>query len=139
MPGRSGGRTAGTEIAGIAVGRLRAVSECVEFICERHHEIATERVGADVFDIVCRYCAADVRVLAEQVVGLERYGGLAVAQELIGNRRVPHPLIFIITGRVASGRREIQVSVQHNADRSYICCVEHAAVGVDGVVAYVGK
>jgi len=67
-----------------AVAGLFAGLECGEAVGDGEHEVAAERVGAHVVDIVGRDGAPHVALLAQQVVGPQREGEIAAAQELVG-------------------------------------------------------
>lgn len=58
-------------LPGVAVDGFVALAEGVETVAERYHHITRERVVAAVVNVIGRDVAADVRTLAQQVVGFE--------------------------------------------------------------------
>ena len=136
--GTSTPATAGTTAPTISVAvlGLLALLEGVEAIGEGHHAVTAQGVVADVLDVVAGDVAVDVLALTQDVIDRDGDGGLLVAQELIGQRGVPDPLVAIVTAGVTTGGAVTQVGADDQAEGGRVGAVEHAAPGVD--VACIG-
>ncbi len=130
--GCAGRRAAGAEAVGVAVFGLLAGGKGGKLVCDGKHEVLAERVGAHVVDIVGRYGATHVAVLAQQVVGAQRQGEVAAAQQLVGEGGVPHPHTLVVALGVARCGREVEVGVEHQAKGGVVRAVERGAVCVHG-------
>ena len=118
----------------VEIGWCAVLAEGVEAITERHHQVSGERVVSRVVDIVGCDVSADIGFLAEYVVGSQSDCGRTAAEELIGNRGIPHPCLGVVAGRVTRSGVIVEVGAEHDAYRSIVGGVERAAVSVYGAV-----
>ena len=106
--------TRATELVVFAL-RLLPLGKGGEAVGEGEHAIASQRVVDGVLDVACRLGAADVLLLAQDVVDRELYRCLLSREELIGDRAVPNPLLGVVACAVARGGAEVEVGAYYQS------------------------
>lgn len=102
--------------------------EDVKPVNEMNHEIAGQRVGGGITDIVGGDAAAYVGSLLQDVIDLEAKGAALLLEECLLDRCIPEPFILFKTIRIAGVGGVVDIALERHVPWQIDGCAPISAI-----------